>query len=86
MGATGPDSVTLKNLELVLTLLRPLFHHQLSELPFITVLPRSIRLGTLQSRVRTLRRGSRRARIASGMAPIEAHGYFRSRTRLLVYS
>ena len=43
-------------------------------------------LVTLQSRVRTPRRGSGRARNASGMAPIEAHGFFRSRTRLLVYS
>ena len=50
------------------------------------LLPRVRRLVGLQSRVRTPRRGSGRARIASGMAPIEAHGFFRSRTHLLVYS
>ena len=59
------------------------WHHAFTTL---TLLPRAIRLACLQSRVCTSRRGSRLARVASGMAPIEAHGFFRSRTRLLVYS
>ena len=34
----GSDTVTFENIELVLSLLRPLFHRQQSELPLITVL------------------------------------------------
>ena len=51
-----------------------------------TILPRVIRLVCLRFRVCTLRRGSRCARIASWMAPIEVHGFSGSRTRLLVSS
>ena len=34
----GSDTVSFENLELILSMLRPLYHRQLSELPFITVL------------------------------------------------
>jgi len=34
----GNDTVTFENLELVLSMLRPLYHRQLSELPFIAIL------------------------------------------------